>query len=177
MKKLLIGAAALAAVAGYGLAANAADQVINLSGTVSSFCTINGSATPADITPSFPTVTDGNVPNGVSTDISIGQVVCNTASLVKLTSLNGAAITSPFVAAPSGFQNYVNYTASVSSPAPVTLNANSTSGTAATLFQQNTSGGASVGNVDVTLTAVGTSAPLVAGTYSDVLTISITPTT
>lgn len=173
MKKLLIGTGVAAAlVAGVG-SANAVDQQIVLGGTVASFCTIDGSTSPGAITPSFPTVTDGNVPGGLTMDVPIGDVVCNSNANVTLTSANGAAITGTSAA---GFQNYVNYKASVSSPASVMLEANSTTGTTNALSAgPAASGGPSSGAVSVHLESVANTLPLVAGAYNDTLTVSINP--
>jgi hypothetical protein len=169
MKKILLVAAAAAGIAAYGTVANAAQQVITLQGTVSSFCTITAPASPGLLTPNFPTVTNGSVPADLTLDINIGKVTCNGGSTVTLSSAKGGAFTG--TAAGDGFQNYVSYKAGVTVPATVNLVANKTAPRLTELSANSTT--PTSADVIVKLTSIATTLPLVAGTYSDVLTVKI----
>jgi hypothetical protein len=63
----------------------------------------------------------------------------------------------------------------VSSPAAVTLAADSTSGITTPKSETAQSAGATNSAVSVLLTSVATTSPLVAGDYGDVLTVTIEP--
>jgi len=173
MKKLMMTAASAAILAVGAGAAQATDQNINLNATVTGFCTIGGSLTPTTINQSIPTTTTGDV---VTTPINValGAVVCNKASDVTLSSLKGGVFSA--TSAPSGFQNRINYTASVSAPTAASVNANATAVTPTAGATASTGGATSDPAVNVTITPTLNVDPLVAATdYSDTLTVSIVP--
>ena len=174
MKKVLISMAALAAMSSAAMA-QSASQDINLSANVGKFCTIGGSATPTAIAKTISTTSTGGV---VTTPIpvSIGAVVCNTASNVQLKSTNGALIGGPSA---SGFVNYINYsaTATIGSVA-ASVNANSTTGTSVPIAPtaSPTGGATSDASVTVTITPVTNPLPLTAhNLYADILTVVVSP--
>jgi hypothetical protein len=171
MKKLLLSAAAIAAMS---TGAFATDQNINLSASVAKFCTIGGSLTPSAISQAIGTTTTGGVTTTALT-VPIGAVVCNSASSVQLKSTNGALIGGPTA---TGFENYINYTASVSLPTAASVTANSVTGgsVAITGTAANTTGATSDAAVSVTITPTANTLPLTAfNAYADILTVTISP--
>ena len=171
MKKLMLTAALLGLTA---TAASATDQDITLNASVAKFCTIGGTLTPATLTQNIPTTSTGNV---VVTPISvaIGDVVCNTASTVTLSSAKGGLF-DPAAAAATGFQNYINYSASVAAPVSASVNANGTAVAGIAGTPVVTSGATSSAAVAVTITPTANASPLVYGTaYQDTLKVSIVP--
>lgn len=170
MKKLMMTAASAAVLAIGAASAYAAgtSQNIELSASVATSCTTTGATT---INESF-TITSGNV-DDASFDVSLGTVTCNTASNVTLSSLGGAAQTATPDAV--GFQDFIAYSASVTSPTPVLLEADN-SAAPITEVSAAPSLGATSGEVLVTVDPVVNTEPLVAGSYSDTLTVTITPT-
>lgn len=174
MKKLLIAAAFVATAA---TAAQATDQDITLNATVPKFCTIGGSLTPTTLTETIPVNTTGNV---VTTPIikSIGAITCNTASTVTLSSLKGGLFDPAVSSAPGGFQNYINYSASIAAPVSASVTAGETSVAAAPVSGTPviTSGATTSAAVSVTINPTANTSPLVAGTnYADTLKVTIAP--
>jgi hypothetical protein len=170
MKKLMM-TTALAAVLALGAASSYAagtSQNINLTTSVSTSCTTTGATTIN----SGISIESGNVVD-TPFDVPLGTVTCNTASNVTLSSSGGAAQTSTPDA--DGFQNFIAYSASMASPAAVTLDANNTVAPA-TATSAVPSAGATTGAVSVTIDPVVNTEPLVSGEYSDTLTVTITPT-
>ena len=146
-----------------------------VSATVVGSCTIGGVSTPAADSATIPVSSSGAVNTSVI-NRSYASVVCSGPSNVQLTSLNGA-VKSPATAV-TGFSNIINYSATASfSSANATLNTatvatatGSESGTAA-----STSGVLPSGTMSVTITPAASASPLLAGSYSDTLRITITP--
>ena len=170
LKKLMMTAASAAVLAAGAGAAQAVDQNINLNASVSGFCTINSSLAPSLINQSIPTTGDGNV-NTAPIVVPLGAVVCNNAANVSLASLKGGVFSG--TSAP-GFQNRINYTASVSSPAAVALNANAAIVTPTTAGPVASLGAVSDPGVNVTITPSVNTLPLVAASdYNDTLTVTI----
>lgn len=173
MKKLLLGSGLAALLAVAGGAAQAADQNIQLDADVSGFCTVGGSETPSDINQTIPTDSSGNV---IDSDIliDIGDVICNGPTDVQLSSLNGGVFSA--TSAPSGFQNYINYAASVTAPTAASVSANATTPTPTSGTVASTAGATNDTSVIVTIDPTANPDPLVAANdYADTLTVSITP--
>lgn len=169
MKKLMM-TTALAAVLALGAASSYAagtSQNINLTTSVSTSCTTSGAT---NIDESF-TIDGGNVV-GDSFDVGLGTVTCNTASTVTLSSAGGAAQTATPDA--PGFQDFIAYSASVTSPAAVSISADNSA--APIVGVSPASAGATTGAVTVTIDPEVNTEPLVSGSYSDTLTVTITPT-
>jgi phosphotransferase system IIB component len=178
MKKIftLTSVAALMALSS---AARATDQDIQINATVAKFCSIDGanaSATPATTTTQTVKNLTVSAAGRVSTSVVTAgpyAVVCNNASNVTLTSQNGA-MTSGLTAV-SGFENIINYSAATTGFAVASVDTS----TVATATGQE--GGATVGvgtaaagNISVNITPADAGV-LLAGTYQDVLRLSIVP--
>ena len=179
IKPIMACAAAvmLAATTSSASAQGAVTQDINLSATVTSYCSISGTTSGAAtaINQTIPTTTTGAVTT-TAIPVSIGTVLCNKGADIKLSSLKGALL-GPSAAA--SFQNYINYSATTTGfpTAQALVNANVTTGTAtvttgATVSSNNTPFSVTGG---VTITPTTNGSPLVAGSYSDVLTLTVTP--
>ncbi len=177
MKKLMMTAAALALMAAGAGKAMAADQAININATVTSFCSIGGNTGSLTAVNANLSTSNGNV-STAPVSVPIGAVVCNGAANVTLSSANGAAY-GPAGPVPSGFQNRINYGASTTGvPVTVTVNASDADGVAGPAI---TAGPTAQGpaftasTVTVDITPVANPLPLLAGSYSDVLTLTIAP--
>jgi hypothetical protein len=150
-------------------------RAFNVTGTVSKVCTIGGVATPAADTATIPVSATGVV-NTTAIAKSYTNVACNTPSDLQLTSQSGGVKST--ATAPSGFTNIINYSASATfSSATATVNTATTPtaagpepGTAV-----STTGATPSGTMSLTITPQTSAQPLVAGTYADTLTITITP--
>jgi hypothetical protein len=146
-----------------------------VSGTVAKVCTIGGVATPASDTAAIPITATGSV-NTTPINRSYANAACNTPSNLQLTSQSGAVVRAG--APPSGFTNLINYSASAGfSGATATLDTATTatatgpeSGTAV-----STSGATPSGNLSLTIVPKVNTQPLISGSYSDTLRITITP--
>ncbi len=163
MKKLIMTTVS-AAILAIGAGGAQADQTITIGANVGGFCTVGAVTNP---TPSF-TAPGGNV--NLTPSIHSIPVTCNGASTVTVTSANGGLTGPAFIA---GFENIINYTVSTSGyvsasgstltvPSAVGLETLATAG-----------GGASVTPLAVTLTPVANTDPVLAGSYSDVVTVTI----
>lgn len=176
MKTMFRAAALAAAFAGLSFEAQATTQNIILNATVNSFCRIAGSETPADVTNTIPVIytTGADVDTTVITRTF--AVVCNRASDVSLTAVNGGLI-GP--AAAAGFDHIINYTAATSGF--VTIAAGSTATTATASAGANESLGTASratpgsANITVTITPVPDTNPLAEGSYTDTLRVVIVP--
>lgn len=162
LKKLMTTAAILAMASAPAMAA---DQEINLSATVTSFCTVG----TVDIDSFDFSVTDGDV----DTTPSVHEipVTCNGTSSVSIQSdeggLNGPAAT-------PGFDHIINYTAETSGY--VTIAAGSTATTPTVGVAEplgSAAGGASATPLTVTITPIANSDPILAGNYDDILRVTI----
>ena len=160
--------------------AQAADQVINLSATVNAFCRVGGTTTPAAVDQVIPLDANEDV-NTAAIAVNIGLVVCNKASNIQLSSTKGALL-GPAMggAATADFQNYINYSASITAPVAATVAANLTTG-AATLTQGtqvSTTNATATPGLTVTINPTANSKTLIASgptPYTDTLTVSFTP--
>lgn len=174
----VVGAFAFAALAGsLATSASATDQNIPLQATVTSFCKIAGSLTPADDTLQTITVTDGFVDSG-QTITRPFNVVCNKASTISLAAKNGGLSTAA-AAVPGSFDNIINYTAGTTGFATISAGDTATVATAvANSFEslgsttRATPGSASI---SVVITPTVNTLPLVEGTYNDVVRLRIVP--
>ena len=172
MSKVLGVVAMAALIAGLASPASATDQNIPLQAVVTSFCKING--TLADSTDAVQTI---GVTAGDVTVAAINRtfpVVCNKATDISLTSINGG-LNGPTGAA--NFENVINYTASASGFATVASGSTATTAGAAGNETLGTSTRATPGsaNIVVAITPIANTLPLVEGTYNDTLRVRITP--
>ncbi len=179
LKAAVVSAVMLSAITS---AAQATDQVINLSATVPSFCTIAGSGAPAAINQTIPINPVTFNVDTTAIPVGIGTVICNKAANVQLTSTSGALLGPALGGAnPALFQHYINYGASLATPIVASVNANSTTGSAVVIAgtQVTTANATSTAGVTVTINPTANALPLIAsgGTpYTDTLTVSISPT-
>jgi hypothetical protein len=176
MNKVL-GAFAFAALAGsLATPASATDQNIPLQATVTSFCKIAGSLTPADDALQTINVTDGFVNTG-QTITRPFNVVCNKASTVSLAAKNGGLSTA---ASAAGFDNIINYTAAttgfaVISPAGDTATVATAVANSYESLGSTTRATPGSASISVVITPTVNTLPLVEGTYNDVVRLSIVP--
>ncbi len=152
----------------------ATDQDITITATVAGFCTIDGSLTPGVDTVNW----DSLVTTGFITATATNRtyaVICNRATDLSLTSLNGALTTAS--AAAVGFENLINYTASASGFATIAAGSTATTATAVgnETLGTNTRATAGSANITVAITPIVNTDPLVEGTYTDTLRLTITP--
>jgi hypothetical protein len=150
-------------------------RAVTVNGTVAKYCTINGVATGTTDTATIPVSALGAVTTSVI-NRSYANVLCNVTSNVQLSSANGAVriVTSP----PSGFTNQINYssTASFSGANAVFDTSSNPAATGAESGGTSTTTSAlPTGTLAVTITPQATAQPLLPGSYSDVLTVSIIP--
>lgn len=150
-------------------------QAFSVTGNVAKVCTIGGTATPTNDTATVPITATGAV---ATTPIvrSYANAACNTPSRLQLTSQSGAVLRTG--APPAGFTNQINYSASAGfSSATATLNTATTAGAAGpeSGTAVSTSGTTPSGSLSLTITPQANSLPLISGSYSDTLRITITP--
>ena len=152
-----------------------ASRGFTVTGTVTKVCTIGGVAHPSADAATIPITAAGAV-NTAVINKSYASVVCNTPSNVQMTSQNGAVTNAGTASA--GFTNLINYSSTaVFSGASASLNTATNplatgpeSGTAV-----STTGTLPTGTMTVTITPQANVLKLISGTYSDTLTITITP--
>lgn len=149
-------------------------QAFTVTGTVAKSCTIGGVTHPVADTATIPITASGAV-NTSPISRSYPNAVCNTPTNVQLISQNGALITGATV---GGLQHLIDYSASATfSGAMASLNTATVpgasgpeSGTVA-----STTGNTPTGSLGITIIPQLNVQPLVAGSYSDTLTITLTP--
>jgi hypothetical protein len=156
------------------LQARTSSQTFTVTGTVAKSCTIGGVAHP-----SADTATIGITANGAvaTTPInrSYANTVCNTPSNLQLISQNGAVKATGAVA---GLANLIDYAAAATfSGASAALNtaAVPTAVGAESGVAVPTIGNTPSGLLSVTITPQANPQPLLAGSYSDTLSITLTP--
>jgi hypothetical protein len=150
-------------------------RAFTVTGTVSKACTIGGVARPGADSATIPVSSTGGV-NTAIINKSYASVACNTPSNVQLTSQNGGVKT--VATPPSGFTNVIDYTSTATfSGATATLDTAALP--AATAPEAgvavSTTGATPSGTMSVAITPRANTLRLLSGTYSDVLTITITP--
>ncbi|MBX9924896.1 MAG: hypothetical protein K2Y05_00935 [Hyphomicrobiaceae bacterium] len=146
-----------------------------VTGTVAKVCTIGGLAQGPTGNATIPVSAAGAVNTGVI-NRTFSNVACNTPSNVRVSSQNGAVRTA--TAPPAGFTNQINYS-STASFGGATANLNTaTNPTAAgqeTGTAVSTTGATPSGTLTVAITPQANTQRLLAGSYGDVLRITITP--
>ena len=176
MKNRLISAALVAAsaVCATSAFAQTAQQDINISATVAGYCRISGAATPAALNATVPVSTVGVVD---TTDIpfTIPGVVCNTAADLRAASQSGGVKSGASVTA--GFSNIINYTGEAKLGTTTSTINTATTTTAIGVEQGNIAptSGAYTGDLNIKITPQSATDPLVAGSYSDTMRVTITP--
>lgn len=170
------------------VAQSAATGTVNVNATVLGTCRINASASAGTLaTVDFSTTAVAGAPGTAGTgskDIIVGSgaviggslstntAVCNVASHITLKTASGASI-NPAAATPS-HQNFFDYTAVVTfDTATATLDTSAVAALGTVTSAAPTSGPAS-GALGITITSQAPTKPLVAGNYTDVMTITLT---
>jgi hypothetical protein len=170
MKKVFCAIAVAAIGSSFAAPALATDRNIPLQAIVPEFCRIEGSA--VDVTDGLTTIPlVGDVIDTTAINRSYG-VQCNRPSNITLTTVSGG-LRGPVAALPD-FEHIINY--SVEGSGFVTIPSTPTTGLTA---GQNiwTGTRASPGNtaLNLTITPIANTDPLVAGTYDDTLRVRIEP--
>lgn len=154
--------------------AQTATQDITISATVDAACTIDNAASGPVDTATIPINPDGSVDTSPITpdNAPYANVACNAPSDLQLTSLSGGVVNATTA---SGFANVIEYTASATWHG-VTATVDTASGGGAPI-----SGAAEPvstafsGSMTVTITPAANTLPLVQGSYTDTLRITLTP--
>lgn len=162
-------------LAGGGGGSSLYSRAFTVTGTVTNYCTIGGVAHPTADNATIPITSAGAV-NTATINKSYASVACNAPATVQVTSQNGAVTNAG--SAPTGFTNLINYSVSATfSGATATLN--TATNAAATGAESGTAvattGSAPSGTLSVAITPQANASKLIAGTYSDILTITIVP--
>ena len=175
MKKALylsLITATIAALTSTTASAQSASANVNITATIVASCTINGTANGGTQTLDF-----SNTTASPSTTISTAKktatfanVLCNTPSHITLQSSSGKAANA--ATAPSAFQNFFDYSAVATWNTVTDSLSTATDGT--TLKTSATTAPAAAGSLTVDVTPSSPSLPLVAGSYVDVLTVTLT---
>jgi hypothetical protein len=161
--------------AGPGAYGQTATQDINISATVAKACSVNNASTGTVDTATIPITAGGSVNTSPVTPANspYANVACNAPSNLQLTSLNGGVTNATSA---TGFQNFINYTASaVWHGVTATVNTSSSSGTGPVSGTAQPVSTAFSGSLSVTITPAANTLPLVQGSYTDTLRITLTP--
>ncbi len=172
MKKILITTAFLLSSSVAALAAENASSTITLNGTVAPTCYISSSTGTITFGSANP-LADSNTAliQNRNEHVEFANSYCNAAFKMKLVSTNGAITTTED--AVDGFSSKIDYTAKAqfgSTGSYVELDTSNESDVI-----NNASLGAEKGtlNVDIVIAASQSTNPLLAGTYTDTLTVTI----
>jgi hypothetical protein len=170
---------AVAALCGSQAAnAQAAQQDINITATVTKACTVNNVAVGTPVGTAVIPVSLAGVVNTaaiVPTGSPFANVACNAPSNLQLTSLSGGVKNA--TAPASGFTNIIDYTASATWNA-VTATVNTSTVATAVAAEAGTAQAvatANSGNLTVSITPIANALPLIVGSYSDTLRVTLTP--
>lgn len=179
MRKVLMAAAALLVMAGWAEAQGVATQNVNLTANVGGYCTVDGTATGTVRSAVVPT-SNGKVAGGSLTlSGASGKVICTTNAKIQLKTASGGLTNGPTPPTDVNFTNKVHYTATASyngKTEQLTTTDATTPGT--TTPGTDTVAGAQT-NQDLVLAVTVAATPagkfLVSGSYSDTLTVTLTP--
>ena len=151
------------------------NRSFTVTGAVALACTIGGLVNPALDNAVIPITGAGTV-NVTQITRTYSNVICNSLTQIQANSLQGA-VRGPG-SPPTGFTNLINYSAAANFDG-ATSTLDTATNPAATGLEQGsvatTSSTTPTGNLFVTITPQNGSQPLVAGSYSDTLRITITP--
>jgi hypothetical protein len=182
MRGVLMAAGALAAMAGAAAAQGAATQAINLTAYVGHYCTIDGAGSSASRTATV-TAANGSVatPGPVAlTPATRSKVICTANAKIQLTTARGG-LTNGTTPTDPHYTNKIHYTAKATyNGTTETLTTTDATRAGFTTTGTTTVGGAQT-NVDldiaVDLLATPAGKVLVGGTYTDTITVTLTPAT
>lgn len=157
--------------------AQTATQDINITATVTKACTVNNTATGTPGTATIPVSVAGavNIAAITPTGSPFANVACNAPSNLQLTSLNGAVKNA--TAPGTGFTNLIDYSASATwNSVTATINTSTVSGaTGAEAGTAQAVATANSGNLTVSISPIANASPLITGTYTDTLRVTLTP--
>jgi hypothetical protein len=173
MKKLL-ATAAFAALASASGSAVALDMDFTV--TAPSVCVVPGAAVIGPF--AVPINPDGKIDPITATLATINGAYCTDAANISISTKNGAItlgnVVAALPAAPSGFANRLPYTATASwSTLSAVIDADGTAGAATVTSADST--GAVLDALTVAGSTLGSALPMVAGAYSDTLTVTLNP--
>lgn len=155
--------------------AQTATQDIQITATVSTFCSINNASTGTVDTATITVDSAGAVDTTpVTPDNSpYANVACNAPSDLQLTSINGGLTTG---SSATGFDNFINYQAQATwNSVTATVDTASSSGTGTVSGTAQPVATAFAGSMSVLITPTANAQPLVQGSYSDTLRVTLTP--
>lgn len=156
--------------------AQTATQDIQISAQVNATCTINNAATGGVSTATIGITAAGAVDTSIVTPSGspFANVACNAPSNLRLTSQSGGVKTA--AAAVTGFTGRINYTASAtwnSVTASIDTSLAGASGPYLGVIAPVAT--AHSGSLSVSITPTANAQPLLAGTYSDILRVTLVP--
>lgn len=180
MRKILIAAAALVAMAGAAEAQGVATQQIGLSAVVNGYCTIDGASTGSTRSAVVDTA-NGRVatPGNLALSGGNSNVICTSNARIQLTTASGGLV-NPTTPPDSNYVNKIHYTATATYNG-ATENLTTTDATTAgfTTTGVVTTAGAQTNmplQLGVSIAATPTNKFLVNGAYADTITVTLTPT-
>ena len=178
MRKILMAAAALMITAGTAETQGVATQNVNLTASVGGYCTVDGAPTGTVRSAVVPTSNGKVTGGGLTLSGASGNVICTTNAKIQLTTSSGGLTNGPPPTEPT-FTNKVHYTATASyngKTEQLTTTDATTPGT--TTPGTDTVGGAQTNQPLVLAVTVAPTPPgkfPVSGSYSDTLTVTLTP--
>ena len=183
MRKIMMAVAALA-LSGGAAWGQSASQTVNLTATVGGYCTFEGTtgtARNALVTISNAKATTGST---VSIDGSSASITCTSNSKITMTSANGGLTNiDPLAVSAAGnalsaFVNKIHYTATANyNSATDTIQSDTNSGSLVTTLGTDTTGAVTGGplTLGISIKATPTNKLLFNGTYTDTLTVTVSP--
>jgi hypothetical protein len=182
MRNVVMAAATLALTAGAAEAQGAATQQINLSAHVAHYCVIDGAGSSASRTATV-TVSNGTVATPGPLALTPGtrsKVICTTNARIQLTTARGG-LTNGIIPAGAHYTNKIHYTAKATyNGTTETLTTTDSTAAGFTTTGTTTVGGAQT-NVDLDISLEVLATPpgkvLAGGTYTDTITVTLTPAT
>jgi hypothetical protein len=182
MQKIMMAAAALVGMGGVAHAQSAATVAINLTAKVDHYCTIDGAGPGASRTLTV-TTSNGKVatPGALTmTPSTSSKVICTSNAKIQLTTAKGGLTNGP-TPTDANYTNKIHYTAKATyNGATETLTTTDATAAGFQTIGTTTVGGAQTNvNLDITVDVLATPAGkfLVNGTYTDTITVTLTPTT
>jgi hypothetical protein len=177
----MMAAAALVGIGGAAHAQSAATQAIVLTATVGHYCTIDGGAAGASRTLTVTTSNGVATPGALTlTPSTSSKVICTSNAKIQLTTARGGLTNGPTPTDPN-FTNKIHYKAKATyNGATETLTTTDATAAGFRTAGTTTVGGAQTNvNLDITVDVLATPAGklLVRGTYTDTITVTLTPTT
>jgi opacity protein-like surface antigen len=176
MRKIMMAAAALVAMAGTAQAQGATQQV-NLTANVGGYCTIDGGASGTVRSGTVSTSSGKATAGALTLTGGSGNVICTSNATIQLTTANGGLTNGP-TPADTNYTNKIHYTATATyNGVTETLTT-----TDATVAGFTTAGSPTLGaqtNVPLALAVNVAATPankfLVGGSYSDTITVRLIP--